>query len=126
MYYNGIIDIVIHFFFCQSLSDWSKEMKTSTRGKKGAGSYIKLPNGTYELTIYDGFDEFGKRIRRKFYGKSEKQCRQARDEFIKGGKELKTTSEKQTSSLPTAYTLSSWLDEWLTTYKSQKVQSSTY
>jgi phage anti-repressor protein len=108
MYYNGIIDIVIHFFYLVNRYQIGvKEMKTNTRGKKGAGSYIKLPNGTYELTIYDGFDEFGKRIRRKFYGKSEKQCRQARDEFIKGGKELKTTSEKQTSSLPTQYTLSS-------------------
>jgi integrase len=65
-----------------------------------------------------GFDAYGKNQRKRFYGKTESECRKKYKEFIKEG-------EKQPVKLA-EYTLSSWFDEWLLTYKSQKVQSSTY
>lgn len=86
--------------------------------KKGDGSFKKLPNGTVEFTISVGYDIYGKRQRKKFYGKTETECRKMYKEFLKGG-------EKQPSSSK-EYTLSDWLDIWLKTYKENKVQSSTY
>jgi hypothetical protein len=89
-----------------------------TNGKKGDGSFKKFPNGTVEFTVSVGCDIYGKRQRKKFYGKTETECRQKYKDFIKGG-------EKQPVKIK-EHTLSEWLDEWLKIYKKQKVQSSTY
>jgi integrase len=86
--------------------------------KNKKGTYKKFTNGTTELTISNGYDEYGKRIRLKFYGSTEKECWKQYEAFIKEGKK----SQPKTKT----HTLSAWLSEWLTTYKSQKVQSSTY
>jgi len=86
------------------------------KNKKGAGSFTKLPNGTFEFTVSVGNDEFGKRKRKKFYGKTEGERRKKYKDFIKEG-EPKRFKE---------HTLASWLDEWLPTYKANKVEGSTY
>jgi integrase len=86
--------------------------------KKGDGTFTKLKNGTIEFTVSIGFDENGKRQRKKFYGKTETECRKKYREFIKEGEKPKA---KQIE-----HTLSSWLDEWLTTYKANKVEGSSY
>jgi integrase len=87
------------------------------KSKKGAGSFTKLPNGTFEFTISVGYDECGKRKRKKFYGKTETECRKHYNEFIRNG---------ETAEIPRNHTLSAWLDQWLTTYKQHKVEGSTY
>jgi integrase len=86
--------------------------------KKGDGSFRKLPNGSIEFAVDLGSDEYGKRQRKLFYGKTESECRKKYKEFIKGG-------ERQPSK-PKEHTLSTWLDEWLVTYKQHKVEASTY
>jgi integrase len=87
--------------------------------KKGEGSYHKLPNGTFEFSIELDRDIYGKRQRKRFYGKTESECRKKYKEFIKEG-------EKSKSAVASEHTLSSWLDVWLKTYKEKKVQSATY
>ena len=89
-----------------------------SKNKKGGGTFTKLKNGTIEFTVSIGYDECGKRQRKKFYGKTETECRGKYREFIKEGEKPKKVQIE--------HTLSTWLDEWLVTYKSQKVQSSTY
>jgi len=86
--------------------------------KKGDGSFKKLPNGTIEFTVSVGCDIYGKRKRKKFYGKTEAECRKNYKEYIKGGEKEQSNSKE--------YTLSRWLDTWLKTYKEKKVEASTY
>jgi integrase len=86
--------------------------------KRGDGSFKKLSNGTIELTISVGYDLYGKRQRKKFYGQTETECRKKYKEFLKGGEKQPSKSKE--------YTLSAWLDKWLKTYKARKVQASTY
>lgn len=57
--------------------------------KKGDGSFRKLKTGQIELTISDGYDIFGKRLRYRFYGSTESECRKKYKEFIKSGGESK-------------------------------------
>ena len=85
--------------------------------KKGEGSYQKLPNGTFEFSIELGRDMYGKRLRKRFYGKTEAECRKKYKQFLKDG-EPKTSSKE--------FTLSKWLDKWLATYKKGKVSEGTY
>jgi integrase len=86
--------------------------------KHGDGSFRKLPNGSVEFCVSVGYDIYGKRQRKRFYGKTESECRKKHKEFLKGG-------EKQPSKAK-EYTLSSWIDMWLKIYKEKNVQSSTY
>jgi integrase len=86
--------------------------------KNGDGSYRKLSNGSVEFVVSIGYDAFGKRIRKRFYGNTETECRKKYKDFMKGG-EVKTVKAKE-------YTLSAWLDEWLSIYKENNVQASTY
>jgi integrase len=86
--------------------------------KKGDGSFRKLSNGSVEFTVSIDNDIYGKRQRKFFYGKTEADCRKKYKEFLKEG-------EKQPGKLKER-TLSSWLDEWLPTYKQHKVEASTY
>ena len=50
--------------------------------KKGDGSFRKLKTGQIELTVSDGYDIFGKRLRYRFYGATEAECRKKYKEFI--------------------------------------------
>ncbi|MCL2639078.1 MAG: site-specific integrase [Oscillospiraceae bacterium] len=86
--------------------------------KNHDGSFRKLPNGTIEFAVSTGFDAYGKHQRKRFYGKTELECRKKHKEFIKAG-------EKQPVKIK-EYTLSKWLDEWLRIYKENNVQASTY
>ena len=88
------------------------------KNKKGCGSFRKLPNNSIEYAVSIGNDVYGTRQRKFFYGKTEAECRKKYKEFMKAGENQPTQSKE--------HTLSSWFDEWLTTYKSQKVQSTTY
>jgi integrase len=88
------------------------------KNKKGGGTFTKLKNGTIEFTVSVGYNECGKRQRKKFYGKTETECHKKYREYIKEGDKPKVK--------PIEHTLSSWFDEWLVTYKEKKVQSSTY
>jgi len=85
--------------------------------KKGEGSYQKLPNGTFEFSVELGRDIYGKRQRKRFYGNTEAECRKQYKQFLKDG-EPKTATQ--------GYTLTSWLDKWLVTYKKGKVSDGTY
>jgi len=86
--------------------------------KNGDGSFRKLPNGSIEFTVSVGFDVYGKHQRKRFYGKSQSECRKKHKEFIKGG-EIKQNRSKE-------YTLIAWLYDWLRVYKENKVEASTY
>jgi len=86
--------------------------------KKHDGSFRKLANGTIEFTVSIGFDAYGKHQRKRFYGKTETECRNKHKEFIKGG-------EKE-QSRPKEYTLYAWLNLWLETFKEGNVEGSTY
>ena len=86
--------------------------------KKGDGSFRKLPNGSVEFTVELGNDIYGVRQRKRFYGKTEAECRKKHKQFIKDGEKRPAKSKE--------HTLSSWLDEWLITYKKVNVQDSTY
>ena len=88
------------------------------KNKKGCGSFRKLPNNSIEYTVSIGNDAYGTRQRKFFYGKTEAECRRKYKEFIKEGEKRVSVSKE--------HTLSSWLNEWLTTYKSNKVEASTY
>ena len=86
--------------------------------KKGDGSFRKLKTGQVELTVSDGYDIFGKRLRYRFYGSTEAECRKKYKEFIKNGGESKRASND--------YKLSEWIPVWLDTYKKNSVQQSTF
>jgi integrase len=86
--------------------------------KKGDGSFRKLPNGSIEFTVSVGFDVYGKHQRKRFYGKSQVECRKKHKDFIKGGEKQPERSKE--------YTLAAWLDDWLEIYKLNKVEASTY
>lgn len=86
--------------------------------KKGDGSFRKLKTGQIELTISDGYDIFGKRLRYRFYGSTESECRKKYKEFIKSGGESKRATDD--------YSLSEWIPVWLDTYKKNNIQRSTF
>ena len=95
-------------------------MAKESREKRGSGSFRKLPNGTYEYTLntVSGFDEFGKRIRKSFYGKTEAECRKKYKEWVKDGEKPTVASDENT--------LAQWLELWLTVYKKGNVSDGTY
>ncbi|MBP3921992.1 MAG: site-specific integrase [Ruminiclostridium sp.] len=90
----------------------------SKNRKHGDGSFRTLKNGKIELTISEGYDIYGQRIRKRFYGNTEAECRRKYKEHLKGiGEQTRASVE---------YTLAEWIPLWLNTYKRNNVQSSTY
>ena len=85
--------------------------------KKGDGCFKKLPNGTVEFSVELPRNIYGKRIRKCFYGKDEKECRKKYKEFLKTDEPTSVSQE---------HTLASWADKWLTTYKKDRVSEGTY
>ena len=55
-------------------------------GKKnsnGSGSYYKRPNGIWQYTLMDGYKPDGKRKRKSFYGKTQKEAKAKADAYLK-------------------------------------------
>lgn len=89
------------------------------RRKKGDGSFTRKSNGTISYRIDYGYDELtGKRIRKTFTGKTEKECRKKARDYEKG-------LENQ-EIVYTTRTLGEWLMEWLEVYKEKSVSPATY
>lgn len=84
----------------------------------GTGSVTQLKNGTFELTVNLGCDAYGKRLKKRFYGATESECRRKHKEYLR--------SEESATPALGEYTLGRWLPKFLESYKKGKVQSSTY
>lgn len=82
----------------------------------GDGTFRTMPNGqTLEYTVSYGKDEYGKRIRKRFYGKNPAECRRLARAY-----ERSLGSQKQAI---VEYTLGAWLDRWLESYHGKRIQS---
>jgi integrase len=102
-----------------TLPELEENMK---RGRKrGDGNFRRLPGGSIEFTVSVGSDIYGKRIRKKFYGKTERECRNKRDDFIAEGRKIKSKTTLE-------HTVSSLLDEWLIVHRKERgsILSSTH
>lgn len=83
--------------------------KSNTRAAHGAGSIRQRPDGRWEAR-YSYFDELGQPQRGSVYAPTQKECRQKLTATLKAiddGAFRKTTKH---------YTVSEWMEEWLTTY----------
>jgi hypothetical protein len=87
--------------------------------ENGSGSFRKLPNGSYEYAVTIGFDEYGRQLRKRFYGRTKSKCHEKHEAFLRGDDPNNTLTSSE-------YTLSGWLDYWLKTYKKQNLQSASY
>lgn len=85
------------------------------------GTITKRKDGRVELKITIGSDNYGKRIRKSFYGKSEREVKKKRDEWAKRGS-IAEQAEINNDTLP----FSVWADKWLTIYKKGNVREYTY
>lgn len=83
------------------------------RRDDGDGSFRTLPNGTIEYTISYGQDAYGKRQRKRFYGKNPAECRRKSKDFLKNVGVQKVAV--------TDYTLGQWLDRWLKSYRGKRI-----
>lgn len=82
--------------------------KSNTRAAAGAGSIRQRPDGRWEAR-FTYTDELGQKKRASVYGDTQKECRQKLTAAIKAVDEgIYRKTQK--------YTLSEWLDEWITTY----------
>lgn len=84
------------------------------------GNIRKRNDGRLEMQITVGTDDNGKRIRKSFYGKTEREVKKKRDKWIKETdiyKELKVGKTED---------FSVWADIWLETYKKPSVRPYTY
>lgn len=83
----------------------------------GEGNLRKRKNGTWELAIFLGVDENGKKKTKSFYGKTQKEVKEKANRFrAELDKGLK---------LDTSLTFGTWADEWYENYKDQ-VSACTY
>lgn len=81
----------------------------------GDGTFRTLPNGTIEYTLSYGYDSYGKRQRKRFYGKNPTDCKRKAKDFLKSlGAEKAAVSN---------YTLGQWLDRWLKSYRGKRIQA---
>ena len=80
---------------------------------------IKRKDGRIELRVTIGQDANGKRIRKSFYGKSEREVKKKKDEW------LKTYSVSEYEYTQTIG-FSAWADKWLIVYKQNTVREYTY
>ena len=96
-------------------------MAKKTNGKKrenGAGTWKERTDGLFELRLSFGRDFNGKLIRKSFYGKTKKICR---DKSKKYSEQL-----QQKEIIHQEITLGNWIKQWLVTYKMNKVSEGTY
>ena len=68
---------------------------------------VKRADGLYQVTATVGFDENGKRLRKVFYGKTQKEAAQKRDEYLEG---IAVSADARTM------TVRRWANTWLERY----------
>ena len=68
---------------------------------------VKRADGLYQVTATVGFDENGKRLRKVFYGKTQKEANQKRDEYLEG---IAVHADARTM------TVRRWANTWLERY----------
>lgn len=95
------------------------------RGARGEGScYQREQDGRWVATLPLGYDGFGRRIRKAFYGTTQKEALAGRKQFARDLEEgLVPTS---TAKTPKAHTVASWLDYWLTSVVQAEREPTTY
>lgn len=86
---------------------------------QGEGTISKRPDGTWWGRLPMGYDENGKRKRKAFYGKTQKEVQQKMNA-------AKAELDKGTYIEPSKMTVGEWLDIWLIEYKKQTVKLTTY
>lgn len=89
--------------------------KTDKRRDDGDGTFRTLPNGTLEYTVSYGYDAYGKRQRKRFYGKNASDCRRKAKDF------LRNVGTEKAAIID--YTLGQWLDRWLQSYYGKRIQA---
>ena len=52
------------------------------KNPNGAGSYLKMKNGTIRYAVMDGFKPNGKPNKKLFYGKTRKEAKAKADQFL--------------------------------------------
>ena len=77
----------------------------------GEGNLRKRKNNTWELAIFLGVDENGKKKTKSFYGKTQKEVKEKANKF-------KAELDKGLK-LDTSLTFGAWADEWYDNYKDQ-------
>ncbi len=83
-------------------------------------SIKKRKDGRLEMQIVVGVDDNGKRVRKSFYGHSEREVKKKRDKWVKETNIYKELKVGKTDAF------SSWADIWLETYKKPVVRPYTY
>ena len=83
------------------------------------GSITKRKDGRIELQITIGIDSNGKRIRKSFYGKSEREVKTKKNEWL----QQYSLARGDTNS---SMSFSAWADKWLIVYKQNTVRPYTY
>lgn len=83
------------------------------------GSITKRKDGRIELQITIGIDSNGKRVRKSFCGKSEREVKTKKNEWL----QQYSLARGDTNS---SMSFSAWADKWLIVYKQNTVRPYTY
>ena len=81
----------------------------------GEGSWRKMPNGSWQYRAVIGTDKDGKPIRKSFYGRTQKICKEKHKELMKNGVPVEKV-----------LTVAQWSEKWLEIYKKDKVAYKSY
>lgn len=87
--------------------------------QNGEGTIYQRSDGLWIAEITLGYKEDGKRIKKRLSSKN-------LDELKKKLNDNRYYNDRSMVSAPTDYTVGSWLDFWLETYKKHSVKSTTY
>lgn len=82
--------------------------RKSTRAAQGSGSIRQRPDGRWEAR-FTYTDELGQKKRASIYGDTQKECREKLTSALK-------SVDEGSYVKPQRFTVSQWLDEWLSTY----------
>ena len=93
--------------------------RKSTRNAQGGGTIRQRANGLWEARYTVGRDPgSGKQIQRSVYGSTQKEVRQKLAQIT-------ASIDKGTYQAPNRITVSTWMDEWLTTFCENNVKPLT-
>ena len=87
--------------------------------QNGEGTIYQRSNGLWVAEITLGYDDNGKRIRKTVSSMN-------LDKLKKRLNDMRYMNDRNIVAAPTEYTVASWLDFWLETYKKPSVKSATY